>query len=247
MQNTIKQGILVGLLTLAGPGSAHATEAPPKMEFQIRDPQTREVFFQGYERVTDTGPNTRKETFFFDMNRKEALVEDAVYNRDSLRMESYVSRSSVTGEETIMKTEGQRIQIKYRPEKDDAFKETTLSWSADTLHGKVFDDLITRNWDKLLQGQMLKFDLVLPFRLESRGFQIFHNRRVSNQGQELEVFSLQPQNFLLRAFVPKMEFYYARSSPKPELKIFTGPSVIPIRGETNRMVEIIYGLSGAPS
>jgi hypothetical protein len=245
MHYASKSVFILGFLLLT-PAAFCNEKGQNSMDFQIRDPQTREVFFQGYERVTDTGPNIRKETFFFDMNRKEALVEDAVYNRDSLRMESYVSRSSVTGEETIMKTEGQRIQIKYRPEKDDGFKETTLSWSSDTLHGKVFDDLIVRNWDKLLKGQMLKFDLVLPFRLESRGFQIFHNRRVTNQGQELEVFSLQPQNFLLRAFVPNMEFYYA-AAPKPELKIFTGPSVIPIKGETNRMVEIIYGLSGAPS
>ncbi len=246
MRFTKTLGILVSLLAVARPGSAQTTEAPPKMDFQMRDPATREVFFQGYERVTDNGPNIRKETFFFDMSRKEALVEDAVYNRESLRMESYVSRSSVTGEETVMKMDGKRIQIKYRPESEDRFKETSLSWTPDTLHGKVFDDLIQRNWDKLMQGQMLKFDLVLPFRLESRGFQIFHNRRATSEGQELEVFSLQPQNFLLRAFVPKMEFHYARG-PKPELKLFTGPSVIPIKGETNRPVEIVYGLSGARS
>jgi hypothetical protein len=242
----MKTGILVSLLAGACPGFAQSTEGVPKMDFQMRDPATREIFFQGYERVTNNGLQTRKETYFFDMNQKEALVEDAIYNRDSLLMDSYTSRSAVTGEETIMKTDGQRIQIKYRPEKDDSFKETTLSSTAETFHGKVFDDLIVRNWDKLLQGKTLKFDLVLPFRLESRGFQILHQRRETTQGQEMEVFLLQPQNFLLRAFVPKMEFFYARG-PKPELKIFTGPSVIPIRGETNRMVEIVYGLSGARS
>lgn len=246
MRFSLTLGLLLGIMGTAASGWSQDREGFPKMEFQIRDPATREIFFQGYERVTDNGATTRKETFFFDMGRKEALVEDALYNRESLRMESYVSRSSVTGEETIMRTEGKRIQIKYRPEADDSFKETTLPLTPDTLHGKVFDDLIVRNWDKLLQGQMLKFDLVLPFRLESRGFQIFHNRRATAEGQDLEVFSLQPQNFILRALVPKMEFYYARG-PKPELKIFTGPSVIPIKGETNRMVEIIYGLSGARS
>lgn len=239
-------GILISLLAVTRPGSAQTTEASPKMDFQIRDPATREVFFQGYERVTDNGPNTRKETFFFDVNLKEVLVEDAVYNRESLRMENYNSQSPMTGEETIMKTDGNSIQIKFRPKSGDSFKETTLSWTPDTIHGKVFDDLIVRNWDKLLQGQKLKFDLILPFRLESRGFQIFHNRRTTAEGQDLEVFSLQVQNILLRALIPKMEFYYARS-PKPVLKIFTGPSGLPIKGKPNQMVEIIYGLSGARS
>jgi len=239
-------GILVSLLATAGLTPAQTHEVPEKMEFQIRDPATREVFFKGYEKFTENGPSARKETFFYDSSSKEVLIEDAVYNRETLRMESFMSRSQLTGEETILKSEGNAIKVRYRAEGDDPFKETTLAWTTDTFHGKAFDDLIVRNWDSLMQGQTLKFDLILPFRLESRGFQIFHSRRLNREGQDLEVFSLQPQNFLLRAFVPKMEFLYARG-PKPQLKIFTGPSGIPIQGETNRMVEIIYGFSGARS
>lgn len=239
-------GILLSLLARAELLAAQTHEVPAKMEFQIRDPATREVFFKGYEKFTDTGPNARKETFFYDSTNKEVLVEDAVYNRETLRMESYISRSQLTGEETILTSEGNALKIRYRAEGDDPYQETKLAWTTDTFHGKVFDDLIVRNWDSLMQGRTLKFDLILPFRLEARGFQIFHSRRLNREGQDLEVFSLQPQNFLLRALVPKMEFLYT-AGPKPQLKIFTGPSVIPIQGETNRMVEIIYGLSGARS
>ncbi|HYX39727.1 MAG TPA: hypothetical protein VE954_42070 [Oligoflexus sp.] len=246
MRHWRKLGTLVSLLGFITASPAQGKEASDTMEFQIRDPATREVFFQGFEKVHDTGASTRKETFFFDKARKEVLMEDAVYNRETLRMETYVSRSSVTGEETVLKTEGKSLKISYRAEGDAPFKETTLSWNADTFHGKTFDDLIVRNWDNLLQGKMLKFDLVLPFRLESRGFQIFRTKRTNLDGQDVEVFALQPQNFLLRALVPKMEFFYAPGT-RPQLKMFSGPSVIPIQGETNRTVEIIYGLPGARS
>jgi hypothetical protein len=61
-------------------------------------------------------------------------------------------------------------------------------------------------------------------------------------GEEREIFALQPTSLIIRILAPRMEFHYT-SGAKPRIRQFTRPCTIPIQGKKDRMVDIIFSLS----
>jgi hypothetical protein len=232
-----------GLLALAIllPAYAHAYEMEDvkRIDFEVRDPEQRELFFAGTETISTEGPLTRKETWYYDLKKTEVQYERVVYNSSSLRVENYRFKNPVTGEETELTTQGDRMKIKYRPDSTKTYQDGSLEWEANAYHGKVFNNLILRNWESLRQGKPLKFDLVLPSRFESLGFQIIYKNKRKVDNEEREIFALQPTSLIIRAIAPRMEFHYT-AGEKPRIRQFTGPCTIPIQGKKDRMVDIIF-------
>jgi hypothetical protein len=134
------------------------------------------------------------------------------------------------------------MKIKYRPDSTQTDKDGTLNWDKNAYHGKVFNNLILRNWASLLKGQPIKFDLVLPYRFESLGFQIAYGNSTKVAGEDREVFTLKPTSLIIRAMAPHMEFHYTKGE-KPGIRQFTGPCTIPIKSKKDRMVDIIFSYS----
>ncbi|WP_141734558.1 hypothetical protein [Oligoflexus tunisiensis] len=232
-----------GLLALALflPIRLHAYEMEDvnRIDFEVRDLDNRELFFSGTETITQDGPRTRKETWYYDQNKKEVQYENVVYNSTHLRVESYRFKNPVTGEETELVTQGDVMSIKYREDSTQKYKDGTLRWEPNAYHGKVFNNLILRHWASLRQGKPLKFDLVLPYRFESLGFQIVYKEAAKVDGEDREIFALQPTSLIIRAIAPRMEFHYTTGA-KPRIRQFTGPCTIPIKGKKDRMVAIIF-------
>ncbi len=224
---------------LADRGLAYEMEDVTRIDFEVRDPGNREVFFKGTEKISQEAASTRKETWYYDLNKTEVQYENVLYNNRSLRVESYRFKNPLTGEETDVVTQGDTMKIKYRPEFKQAYKEGTLPWPKDGYHGKVFNNLILRHWTSLLQGKPLSFDLVLPYRFESLGFEIVSRKTTKVDGEDREVFALQPTSFIIRAIAPRMEFHYTKGD-KPRIRQFSGPCTIPIQGKKDRMVDIIF-------
>ena len=236
----IRTALLMGYLCLAGSAHAYELEDFKRMEFQIRDPDTREVYFQGYETSQDVGLQNRRQTYYFDQSKKEVYFEDASYDKQSLRVFEALTINRQSGEETIVKTEGDKARVRFRPSSEKEAREETLPWSERGFHTKVVSLLILRHWDQIVSGDAYKFDLMLPFRFESLGFQIVSNKRVKlENGEERESFLLQPQNFIIRAFVPRMEFQFSLT-PKPRLALYKGPSPLPIKGTSNKTMEMQF-------
>ncbi|HET9237623.1 MAG TPA: hypothetical protein VFO10_10250 [Oligoflexus sp.] len=228
-------------LTLFVPGILHAYEMEDvkRIDFEVRDPDNRELFFAGTETITAEGPVTRKETWYYDLKKTEVQYENVVYQNQSLRVDSYRFKNPVTGEETDLVTQGDTMKIKYRPDSTQTYKDGTLTWEANAYHGKVFNNLILRNWESLRQGKPLKFELVLPSRFEALGFQIVYKNKRKVDGEDREIFALQPTSLIIRTLAPRMEFHYT-SGAKPRIRQFTGPCTIPIQGKKDRMVDIIF-------
>jgi hypothetical protein len=218
---------------------AYEMEDVKRIDFEVRDPDNRELFFTGTENITQEGGSTRKETYYYDLKKTEVQYENVLYNNKTLRVEAYQFKNPVTGEETNLVTKGDAMQIKYRPETREPYKDGTLNWEKSSYHGKVFNNIILRNWASLLKGTPVKFDLVLPYRFESLGFQILYKNAARIYGEEREIFVLQPTSLIIRAIAPRMEFHYTKGE-KPRIRQFTGPSTIPIKGKKDRLVDIIF-------
>lgn len=233
----------LSLWGISGLAFASVPEESRAMQFQIRDPETQAVVFRGHETVASSGQSERKETIYTDLSEKELFREQAVYEKDSLRMLDYQANNRVTGEETFMKAEGENsARISYKADAKQALREESMKVGPETFHPKMIHQLIERHWDQLVRGQSYDFDMLLPFRFQSLGFRIVHHKSLKVAGEERESFLLQPRNFLIRAFVPRMEFQFAKGS-KPEIRLYLGPCPVPVKGENNKTMEMVF-LSG---
>lgn len=226
---------------------SHLFAATPEdtraMQFQIRDPESQEVVYQGRETVAVKGASEKKETVYTDLAKKELFREEATYNIDSLQMLDYQATNQVTGEETLLKAEGaDAARVVYKADKEKAAREETMKLGKETFHPKMIHQLIVRHWDKLVSGQPYEFDMLLPFRFQSLGFRIVHAKSLQVGGEARESFLLQPKNFLIRAFVPRMEFQFAKGA-EPEIRLYRGPCPVPVKGESNRTMDMVF-LSG---
>lgn len=231
--------LMIIFLGLQSTAMAYEMEDVQRIDFQIRDPKTQELYFHGIEIFGTVSDRIRKETFYYDSDKKEVQYEDTLYEPKSLRVYDYIFRNSVTGEETLLKTEGEMAQVRYRAKSGQPFKSGSIPWGVATYHGKVFNNLVLRNWESLLRGKALKFDLLLPFRFETIGFQIVHSKSHTVDGEAREVFVVQPQNILVRALAPRMEMQYTRGS-KPRIRVFTGPFTSPVKGESDKILDISF-------
>lgn len=218
---------------------AYEMEDVSRINFEMRDPKSKEVYFQGYELITFQEKTSKKETWYKNLKGEEVQYEFVEYDKQNLRVLSYRFKNSVTGEETNFDTESNSMAIRYRPEFQKPYKDGKLNWEENAYHGKVFNNLILRNWASIRQGKDLRFLLVLPYRFESLGFKIVYGKSKEVDGEKREVFELKPKNPIIRAIAPAMEFHYT-SGDKPRIRQFTGPSTIPIKGEKDKQIDIIF-------
>jgi hypothetical protein len=218
---------------------ASYSEEAKRIDFEVRDSKTKELYLTVYELSTVTPETARREAWYYDTKKTEVQYENVLYRRDNLRVENYQFKNSVTGEATDSWTEGETMRVKYRPALDKALQTGSIEWTKDSYHGKVFNNMILRNWSSLRAGNPIKFQLILPFRFESLGFQIAYKKTAQIAGDERVIFALEPTSFFIRAIAPRMEFHYIESD-RPRIRQFTGPSSMPLKGEKDRLVDIIF-------
>lgn len=210
-----------------------------RINFVVRDPKTREVYFTGYETTGQDGDMVRKETFYFDLNKKEVQYEEVVYDTKSLRVLSYIFSNKVTGEETMLKSEGETIRIRQRDNVSESYQEETMEWGKNYYHEKVLNELILRNWDSLQKGEKLKFELLIPQMFDTFGFQFVYQGRKSVDNEERAVFRPELRSFILRALAPRTYYQYSPGA-NPELRQYNRPCTIPIKGKEDKEIEIVY-------
>ncbi len=227
------------LLSFGRSAGALAQEETKVMHFEIRDPETRALVFAGTETVKTQGTQERKETVYSDTSKQELYREDALYEKASLRMLDYEASNKLTGELTKVKAEGANSRVQYRADASKSLREEDMKLGPETFHPKMIHQLIVRHWQSLVAGKSYQFDMLLPFRFQSLGFQLVHFKNLKVGNEERESFLLQPKNFLIRAFVPRMEFQFAKG-PEPEIRLYLGPCPVPVKGETNKTMEMVF-------
>ncbi len=207
------------------------------MDFEVRDPKTKEVYFRGQEKVSTENNIVRKEALYFDNSKKEVQKELFLFEAESLRILEYSASNHLTGGEILLKAKDKGIEVQYRQAKGKDRDNKFLKGSEGAYIGKMAYELIQKNWDLLLMGKLLKFDLLVPDRLETIPFQFVRrdSRKVGNETHE--VFALIPQNLFIRALAPTLEFHF---NQEKKIRQASFPIWLPIKDQTNRMVEMVF-------
>lgn len=223
----------------AAPTAAQATPATSStVDFELRDPKTKEVYFTGSEKTSQDGKAILKETLYFDAAKKEVQKDSFSFEAASLRPIDFSSSNSLTGEfSKIVPNEAQGLQIEYRPSLEAKTGSGVVKSDARTYLASAAGDLILQNWDHLVAGKAIKFELVVPSRLESIPFQLVRRETLTVDNESREVFTLMPQNILIRMLAPHLEFQFNKDK---KIKQAVFPSSLPIKGAKDRMVEMVF-------
>lgn len=230
----MKRFIIVTLTLLSG--NLMASDAKPSAyEFELRDPKTKEVYYTGSEKISLDGKTVRRETSYFDAGKKEVQKESFDFDSESLRAASFISINSLTGEESSVAPKDAGFEVTYKAGSDK--KASGSQVSGDSYLANAAGDLILANWDKLMAGKSIRFQLIVPSRGEVIPFQLVRREALTVDGEQREVFTLMPQNILIRLLAPHLEFQFTREK-KIRMAVF--PSGLPINGAKDKMVEMVF-------
>ena len=160
------------------------------------------------------------------------------FEASSLRALAYSSSNAMTGEVSMVKaTEALSVEIQYRPSSDGKTGTNVVKSEKQAYLPSAAGDLILQNWDNLLAGKAVKFELIIPQRLETIPFQLVKRESLTVDNEAREVFTLMPQNILIRMLAPHLEFQY---DPNKKIRQAIYPSSLPINGSKDRIVEMVF-------
>ncbi len=211
--------------------------APGSLEFELRDPKTKEVYFTGSETVSINGETARRETSYFDSGKKEVQKDLFDFNASSLSAGSFNSVNKLTGEETSVARLDSGMEVGYRDSGSKDLGKTVVKSTEEGYLANSAGDLIRANWDRLIAGKAIKFNLLIPSRGEYIPFQLVRRETTTVNGEQREVFSLMPQNLLIRMLAPHLEFQFNKDK-KIRQAVF--PTSLPIKGAKDKMVEMVF-------
>ena len=205
-----------------------------RIEFKVLDALTGQLLYQGEELISLRDGQVEKRTVYRATDNREAMVERVVYQLESLQLDEFDSTHPATGEELALRRSGELLDISYVERRGiEPQRRNDLRWDSEMRHGKTLHHMIVRDWDKLLDGGSMSFDLLVPTKFTSYRFQVVH--RSGSDG--LEIFRLEPQSWLVRQFVKPMDFYYDQGRRAVK---YVGPTTVGYYDDPDRQVEIQF-------
>ena len=92
----------------------------------------------------------------------------------------------------------------------DRFEEKAVPDDGTVVADAGFERLIDRNWDRLVSGDRVAAELVVPGRLRSFGISVVRSDQTMIEGKPVATFRMSFSNPLLRLLAPKILVSYHR-------------------------------------
>ncbi len=230
--------LLAGGLAGAFAAEARAEVYPPKLWFSVYDPASGELLVVGEETIETRGEWREKTTLYRSLAGKELMRERVRYHQGTLALEFYQSEYFPSGEWAETTREGGKLCARYRPQREAPTQSRCeATWAEGVWSGKSLHDIFAREWKKLLKGKTVSMSVIIPSRMRTLDLDL---HAVEGQGSEgTKAFRLEASSWLLRPFVPALEFVYREAWP-PRLVSYLGPTTIPIGGDSSKNVRIEF-------
>ena len=213
--------------TPSGPTIAAAVERRSHIKVDVFDPSSGRQLYTGGELIVEQPDGiVNKQTWYSPADSKQIIQREEIsFHLSDLRVKQYRFENNESGElvEAAI-SEGDKLLIKHRADKSSKLTEKPWGWMNDAVVGKTLVHFIEKRWQELNKDQRLKVHLLVPSRADAF---VFRMERVKNtrSGQEgATVVKMEPDSWLVRQFVPLMEFWF-RGQP-PVIEEFTGPSPV---------------------
>ncbi|MFN6943698.1 MAG: hypothetical protein ACK4ND_02035 [Cytophagaceae bacterium] len=228
------------LLTVFSSGRSPEVAQESKTSFVVNDFSTGETYFTGVVISVIKGEMVNRTVSYFNSDKKLVQKEQISYNRKTLGNISYSMNNYLTGGsvKTTIQESTARVIFKENGKSDE--KEKSASWSRKNFHSVTLNDMIKNNWDVLLNGDKLSFNLLVESRFDTYGFQFVPKGQVDVDGEKLIKLKMDVQSSFLKPFMPRVEYFYTNSGT---LRMYEGPSPVESSQMKGKEVKVTYTAS----
>ncbi len=208
----------------------------PSARFELRDLDSGVVLARGVEEVRVEQQSTNQVTTYSDAHATAAHRESFAVETATGRFESYAFLSD-SGERIDIAAKGSSLDVHYRERQGADVATTRLPLGGDTLLGKALPNLVLQHWDALRAGDTVRFDLVVPSRLETIRFRL---RRLAGRVDHAE-FVAEADSWIIRQFAPDLTLTFSDEEKAADRRLIelVGPSPIELDGRRYRKVRFV--------
>ena len=166
------------------------------------------------ERTIESADGRVTERTVFRKASGEAIQQsETVYDDASLKLISHQMKDSRLGlEEEVTVSEG-KIKFVYREAGDEEVEKDEEDWADNMIIAPTIMPLLRRNWDKLVAGEEVVFELVVASRQGTITFRLRKEAQAGVHGEPATVVVMEPDSFLIRALVNPMFYTVADAAP----------------------------------
>jgi hypothetical protein len=147
------------------------------------------------------------------------------------------------GTEEVVRRDGSLVHVERRRGEKVESRTLQLDSRREVIVGPGFNEFVTANWDRLLAGETILCDFVIPSRMQLVSFRIQHvPEKQSAQGYR---FRVSVDNAFLRLLAPDLHVEYDRQTRA--LLTYDGPSNVNDDRDKSQTVSIRFAPRGAPA
>lgn len=229
--------LLFGAFLLVFTSNLFGEEVEPHTFFEVRDLHNEAIYLRGEEIQSLQNHMIIKETTYRNPENDRVVQHTLCHLKEQdLSLEKYDLINYETGESLRMNRRNEEeVTLEYFvPKKMKQSVQKSLKFDHDYL-GDAIHALVTRQWSELMIKGDITFRLFVPNRFDSFAFRF---KKIQNKNGDLW-FVMEPTSFLIRTLAPTMEFIYT-DDVHHHLKEYRGPSPVPIAGESEKPVRVLF-------
>ena len=181
----------------------------------LNEAYTTEVFVKNEMQYTCEGEfsensqTATKTHQFFDKLGNTIITENVSFESKTFQpVELKVSDQQTGRLEEIYKTE-QGYKLRYRARSNTPIQEKIIPYNGITLHGSYVPMYISNKMNRIVNGEILTFQLLVVDKLNSYEFQVCQNGIKTINGKDYLEIILEPTSWIVKQFVPSISFYYS--------------------------------------
>ncbi|MDO9547384.1 MAG: hypothetical protein Q7J65_00250 [Candidatus Marinimicrobia bacterium] len=149
-----------------------------------------------------------KNTLVFNGQGNTIITENVTFESKTFQpVEIKISDLQTGRFEEISQTE-QGNKLRYRARSNAPIQEKIIPRNGITLHGSYVPMNISNKMDRIVNGEVLAFQLLIVDRLSSYEFQVRQNGIKTVDGKDYLEIILEPTSWIVKQFVPSISFYY---------------------------------------
>ena len=203
--------------------------------------ETGKVLYTGEREITRDGARVTERTVFKKPDGATVQVSATSFEDDTLKLISHELEDLRLGLTEKMEIGAGKVRIEFREARNEDVDRDELDWEDGMVATAMILPLLRRNWEKIAAGGEVEFDLLVPSRQGTVGFQLKKDSAGTVNGAPVTVVVLEPDSFFIRALVDPMYFSVADEPPHRLLRYVGRTSVKADDGEDQDLrVEYTY-------
>lgn len=232
---------LLLLLTLCLPAASGFAETAAQGTVQIRlFPLAGDtLLYRGVRTWRESAGEIWEHTTYTTPSGDPVQETDARFAADTLELRKYTLRDSRTGRQEDITVQDGRVTLRFVETRGEAPASEELAWTDEMAAAVTVTHMIRRQWEQLLAGEALVFDLLVPSRQDTVGFRVRFVASVEWQGLAAAEFRMEPDSWLIRALVDPMTFIMDNQDDHAVLE-FRGRSSITTADGEDQDLRMVY-------